>query len=106
MYPDLKRRYGRSKYYSKGQVLRTIQECGFKEKYAIYGFAIFLEKSDFFQLTDDYTTQELNAARQEIADRFFNGYIDYTFKEIAENQFRNYPDGGVTGSGIGTSGGD
>ena len=87
MYPFLLKGYGKEKYYTKGQVLNTVRTCEFKEKYAIYALTIFMEKSEFEQLSE-FTCEEIAQARQEIADRFFDGNTEYTFEHIAGVQYR------------------
>lgn len=86
MYPYLKQRYGSEQYYSKGQVLATVRDCEFKEKYVIYALAIFMEKSEFEQLSE-YTCEEIAQARQEIADRFFGGYVEYSYQPPVDLPF-------------------
>ncbi|NQZ12727.1 MAG: hypothetical protein HRT35_36710 [Algicola sp.] len=81
LYPLLNQRYGANDTYTKGQILRTVNECGFKEKYAVYALGIFLEKDLFEQLADEYHDVDLDAVRKELADKFFNGNTEYSFKQ-------------------------
>ena len=89
LYPCLKNRYGLREKYTKGQIIRTISECGFSEKYHIYALAIFLDKDNFMSLVSEYPNIHLNNVRNEIADKYFDGDLEYVYKDIHSRSVGN-----------------
>ena len=107
--PNLRSRYGKEKYYTKEQVISTIKACGFKQKYAIYALAIYLHRDEFESLTDDFSTEEIRGARQEVADRFFGGNKEFVYIDVDRFWLSSQVDGYVKTTsnffGFGDSGG-
>ena len=73
--PQLVKRYGASEYYTKGQIERTLDEGGFGRAYCGYALTIFLTQEDAMDALRD--TQLYASIRQEIADLFFSGDLNF-----------------------------
>ena len=103
LYLLMTQRYGASDTYTKGQILRTVNECGFKKKYSVYALGIFLEKGLFEQLADEYPDVDLKAVRKEIAEKFFNGNTEYSFNQVRAGMVGNSGHDSI-GANYGSSG--
>ena len=81
----LRKRYSLSESYTVGQVEKTVQECGFSQKYLPYALALFLKKSEFEELLKSkYLSFNANEIRVYIAKRFFEGNLNYEYTSQLE----------------------
>jgi len=72
--PLLKKRYGRSKVYTPGQVRTTVEFGGLDPHYLYYGYAMFCQEKQFQQLANEAREDfDFQGLRQEIGDKFFEG---------------------------------
>ena len=103
LYPFLIERYRVYDGFSKGQVLRTVNKCGFNQKHAVYALGLFLEKDVFEQLASEFPDVDLQMVRAQLSDKFFNGDKKFSFKQYKGNfgGSNNYSEniGGITGGG-------
>ncbi len=106
--PLLKKRYGRSKSYTPGQVKKTIEVEGLNPHYVYYGYAMFCQQEQFLQLaTEENSELNLQNLRQEIGDKFFEGDSGFTPEEACQTSIEmnsGIIDFGNDGDGF--SGGD
>ncbi len=82
LYPLMQKRYGGRDTFSSGQIIRTIEDCGFSKRYSAYALALFLAKDDLpCQLTEHGNKHNPDNLRKYIAKRFFDGNTDYSFEQ-------------------------
>jgi hypothetical protein len=74
---DLAQRYGKSKQYSPGQVVKTVQDCGYNWRHICYAHSLYVSHESFDQWHqeqgEDCNYEEM---REEIAATHFSGNID------------------------------
>lgn len=80
--PCLRGRYGNKQYYTKEEVVSTVKDRDFGLKHVIYALAIYLHRDEFESLTDEFSIEEINKAREKIADRFFDGDDEYVYSNL------------------------
>lgn len=78
---DLCKRYGKSEFYSVGQIRNTIKECGYSNKYFAYPMAMFLDDVSFNTLMKSMGLSEkfvYSDLRSEIAEYYDISYFEKT----------------------------
>ncbi len=71
----LAKRYGTSEHYTKGQVKQTLKDEKLGETYSGYALTLFLSQEDGVEVMGN--SNIYNSIRQELADWFFEGNIDF-----------------------------
>lgn len=69
------KRYGPNEYYTKGQVMRTLDEEKFGSGYSDYALILYLSQENGLESIADSTLYHV--IRKEIADSFFDGDINF-----------------------------
>ncbi|MFV1985344.1 MAG: DUF6559 family protein [Thiohalomonadales bacterium] len=110
--PLLKNRYGKSKFYTEGQVRKTVEEFKLNDQYIEYALAMYMQPDEcdgvLIRLGKSKRSRQL---RKYIATKYIGGGMDFTFDDIAstpeytsgESSFGF--DGGSGGDGGGGGGG-
>ena len=81
--PLLRKKYGKLKSYTAGQVKTTIQINGLDEYYVCYAYVLFCKQSTFNQEIDgredhlDYKT-----IKNELGDKFFKGEQNFNTSDV------------------------
>jgi hypothetical protein len=84
--PLLKKRYGRHKKYTKGQIQRTVEASGLNEKYLYYAWAMYASRDNFEKLSESMNLPgDYDKLRQEIADSHFEGDVGFTIHDALES---------------------
>lgn len=82
LYPTMVQRYGRSESYTQGQIITTVTKLKFSNKHLPYALGLYLasaELPDALKSID--STLIANEVREYLANRFFNGDINFTIKQ-------------------------
>ncbi len=83
-------RYGMSNSYTVGQIEKTVEQCGFSKKYLPYALALYMEKTKFEELLESrYLEFNSNELRGYLADRFFDGNMNFEYKSGAKSSVGN-----------------
>jgi len=81
--PLLKKRFGKHKHYTEGQVLRTLNEAGLNQKYTDYALAMYVSHHEFESLMrENKLPCEYKEIRQEIADHFLKGDTSFNTHDV------------------------
>ncbi len=81
--PLLRKRYGKSKSYSPGQVKTTIQINGLNEYNISYAYALFCKQSAFNQETSGSEGKmDYKAVRQELGNKFFDREDSFSTSDV------------------------
>ena len=97
----LKRRYGRAKAYTPGQVKTTVDNSRLPANDICIGYAMYLGQIDFDRIHRELGKQcDYQAMRQEIADVCFDGDSQFT---VAQAIAYSEATGGGSSSDVGES---
>ena len=110
----LSKDYGKSEFYTPEQVSKSIERSGIQTIYAYFAISIFCVRDsydNYYQTSDE--TVSYDESRAAIADTYFNGYSDFSpknvdtvsedynskvsFDDIADGAFFDSGDGGGDG---------
>ncbi len=83
----LRKRYGGSEYYTRGQVERTLEEENIGSLYKGYALAVFLSPDDAINVLG--SSEIYQDLRKEIADKYFDGNVDFKIKYIGKSKVGN-----------------
>ncbi|XOV77536.1 MAG: DUF6559 family protein [Aestuariibacter sp.] len=98
---DLARRYGKSKEYTSGQVIKTVQDEGYNWRHICYAHALYTSMKQFDKLHQEQGENcDYYEMRNEIAESFFGGVV--SSMESAVFSYSSSDPGGADGG----SGGD
>jgi hypothetical protein len=108
----LKERYGVSDSYSVGQVRKTMEDSRVPKNFAIFGYAIFMDRDGFYTVQREQGEQyDYEDLRKIVADLCFSGEISFTVKRALSyggssgNVGYQGVDGGIGGGDGGGGGG-
>ncbi len=108
----LKKRYGKRKRYTEGQVRKTIAHTSLNMDYIDYALAMYISREDFDSLIKkDELIRDYDEARQEIADKHFDGNSKFTIHDItneanSSSSFLSSDSDFDSGNDFGGDGGD
>lgn len=103
--PLLKRRYGRSRFYSAKQIRTTVHSAGLPVQPICYGYAMFMDREDFDILHRELgETCNYDAMRQEIGEVCFSGNGQFSSSDVVTYGEASHS-GGFDGGGFGSSDG-
>ena len=92
--PLLVRRYGKSKYYTQGQIDKTLQEHKFNQRYCLYAYALYLSKESFAQLNGEGSLDQYVGLRDELGHSYFGGNVDFDAASSTDVSYGSSADGG------------
>jgi hypothetical protein len=104
---DLRKRYGKRKNYTSGQVKRTAELGGYNLDYLCYALCMYCslgEFSDYHRATGEAC--DYAAMRSEVADRFFGGNASFNATDVVESAAGWDTSDFSAGNGGGFDGGD
>ncbi|WP_144393249.1 DUF6559 family protein [Pleionea sediminis] len=97
---DLAKRYGRSKQYTPGQVVKTVQDCGYNWRHICYAHALYVSQKHFEKWHKEQGEPcDYTAMREDIAHNYFGGNVE----SMASSDFSG---GFDTGFSDGSAGSD
>lgn len=83
--PILKKKYGKHKRYTERQVRKAVMETGLNQKYMDFALAMYISRQEFENLKKEREVScDYDEARQEIAEDFFGGSIDFTIHDALD----------------------
>jgi len=81
----LKKRYGKHKRYTEGQVRKTVEFAGLNQKYLDYAFAMYISRDEYEALTKVRSLScGYDEARLEVANDHFGGNSKFTIHDLFE----------------------
>lgn len=104
----LRKRYGRKKYYTYGQINTAMAHAYVPGTYSLHAYALFMEIGDNDpQAADIWRSPDFETARQEVADTLFSGDIGFdSYSNSTSGLFDDGSDGSFSdGGGFGDGGG-
>ncbi len=72
---SLAKRFGKSDFYTKGQIEKTLDEKPFDQKYRGYAYVLCMELEEAAEVIGSVEVSEIMA--QELSVWFFNGQRDF-----------------------------
>ena len=101
----LKKRYGKHKKYTEGQVKKTVEVAGLDQQYVDYALAMYIGRREFEAMTKVRgLSWDYDEVRQEVADDHFNGDSGFTIHDAFDAAGTS--DGFFGGGELGADGGD
>lgn len=98
--PLLKKRYGKHKRYTEGQVRKTAEAAGLNNKYIDFAYAMYMSRREFETFTSDQGLScSYEECRKTIADDYFHGNASFTIHDALDSANTS---SGFFGSGSGT----
>jgi hypothetical protein len=83
--PLLKKRYGKHKRYTEGQVKKTVEAARLDQRYIDYACAMYMNRRTFEEMTNlKGITLDYDEVRQEVADDHFNGNAGFTIHDTLD----------------------
>ncbi|TQV79451.1 hypothetical protein FKG94_11320 [Exilibacterium tricleocarpae] len=76
----LNKRYGNSKHYTKGQVLRTVEYAGLSKKYVNYAYGLFCGFDQFQQSLEQ--NKYFKEVKGYLAEKYFGGDADFSTADV------------------------
>ena len=97
---DLARRYGKSKTYTSGQVVKTVQDEKYNWRHICYAHAMYTSFEKFQQWHEEQgETCDYNVMREEIINNYFCGdKASFESASLSESGFDGAVSGDVSGS--------
>jgi uncharacterized membrane protein YgcG len=104
--PLLRKRYGRSRNYTAGQIRQTVTNAGMPVAHICFAYAMFMPHEEFDALHRELgETCDYQAMRQEVADLHFSGDSTFSVEVVLQADSFGGGDGGFGGDSAGGDGG-
>ena len=83
--PLLKKRYGKIKNYTEGQVKKTVEAAGLNQTYIDYSYVLFMDRLEFNEMIKEKELSlDYDKMRQESADYYFDGNADFSIQDTPD----------------------
>jgi len=96
---DLATRYGKAKEYTPGQVVKTVQDCGYNWRHICYAHALYVSHKHFDKWHEEQgETCDYLAMREEIASNHFGGSAEaLASSDLCSGGESSFSDGATSG---------